>query len=1043
MKKLLSILTFALSAITVAAGPVDRQKAAGIAKNFFNAKGIALSEEVPSFRQSRMAKVGSTTEEKPSFYVFNADAGKGFVIVSGDDRTAEILAYSDEGSFDMEQIPENMRSWLQFYEDRIKYIDENNIQIEKETTAQRQMRKASKAHHSIAPLLTCYWNQGDPYNQQCPIYYKGDGSSGRSATGCVATAIAQVLYHHKYPAETAMRIPAHSCSYKLNDGTTKTSTLSAIPSGTKIDWENMRDRYDGNQTQEEKDAVAFLMRLVGQSVKMGYGESSGSSYADSRNLFVKYLGFDDGVQILRSDNYGIQEWFEMMYDELDAGYPIGYGGSSTGGGHAFVVDGFDGDEFFHLNWGWGGGSNGYFRIDVLNPGDNSGIGASSSADGYSMAQDAIMYLRPGDDGIPYTPDASEPHMSINDTEITGTSIRSNYINWTGSTNSFDGTIVMYDENNNLVPATTDIKSVDNLAANYFQTWSFYMTGKFAAPGTYRLSPASKLKKNTKWIPLYNLKDEYILATVDEDMKVKLTKVTPGSGLEVSDWYFPGTLKAGDQQDVNITIKNNDGDFKHELALYASKTTSKGNSQSRALIGVKGGESDEFTFYFKPTEVGTYNVWLTLNSDNNKVIGQTTVDIKSTAQNSANLRFSSMSTTNQGIGGRAIGTVSIQNKASKDYKGRVKLQLWVKATDGDYFWSSSSTMVDVEAAAGKSASVPFEFNGLEMNRTYIMCAYYSYGGELENAGLTYDHSFSTKSGLLYWNNYGAMYGAQQSSSYTVPTNACGILIEGATFNKIVPNSNPNTIYAISRGTTAPTGLDGHNVVNGEKSTDITLNTEKAYVIPASFTAEKASLSHTFKQVCDGEKGYDVVTLPFAPTSITVDGVEVSLNEGGIYMKEFSMEDDNKEVIFADATQLRGGTPYVIGANETFTGKTIVFSAENAEFLADDRDNKVIASEHFRFQGTTCSPRLTDIYMLNEEGSAFELYTGTTKKSISGGYFTTKLTEKPERIVIANEGTGISEISTNFTEGAVFDLQGRKVNNAQKGIYIIGNKKYIRK
>lgn len=1040
MRKILLLAAVIFSGIAVYANPVDLTKAKTIAKDFFAAKGAELTKtDVPL----KAPRKGAAQQADAYYYVFNADDNRGYVIVSGDDRTEKILGYADSGSIDFENMPENMRSWLQFYADRIKYLDDNNIQTAPETSEAKNLRKGGKAHHSIAPLLTCNWNQGDPYNLQCPEYYNGDGSiGGRSATGCVATAIAQVLYFHKYPAETKGRIPSHVCKWTLDNNTTKTFTMPAIKAGTEIDWDNMCDNYYGSETQEQKDAVAFLMKLVGQSVKMGYGASSGSSYADSRKLFVDYLGYDDGVQILRSDNYGIQEWVEMMYEELDKGYPIAYGGSSTGGGHAFVVDGFDGDEFFHLNWGWGGGSNGYFRIDVLNPGDNSGIGASSSADGYSMGQDAIMYLRGFDDGVDAGYEA-DTHASMNDLTINGTKIFLNYVNWTGSANSFNTAIVTKNEEGEIVPVAGQ-ETISNLGANYYVGKTVDMAGKFQEPGTYRITPANKLTSNKIWRTLFNLRDEYIRADVDEELKVTLTRVSPTIDLEVTDWFFPGTLKSGDQQDVTVRLKNNGTEFKRELALYASKTDNKGNSVSRALIGVKSGATDDFTFFFKPTTTGTYNLWLTLNSDKNTVIGQTTVEIKSTAQNTAKLRFSSLTVSNNGIGNRALGNVNIENKASTAFNGRVKLQLWVKATDSNMFWSSSSTQVAVNVEAGKSAAVPYEFNNLEPNRTYIMCAYYSQGGELENAGLTYDHSFSTKNGLLYWHNYGTIAGVSQATSYTVPAAACGLLIDNATFKKLTPNKNPNTIYSISEGTYMPEGIEGHNVVVGKRAEQITLTSDNTFVIPTSFVADNATYSHTFTATCDGTMGYSVITLPFAPDKITVDDVEMDIFCGDIYMKEFYSEDDMGTVFFATPASLRGGTPYLIGCTESLVGKTVVFSAENAEFKSADSDNMLVSSENFSFHGVTCTPRLNGIYMLNEEGSAFTLYTGSTKKAISGGYFTTKLSDelRPQSIVIQDDANGI-KVVTVTTDDKTYNTAGQRINNDYKGIIIRNGKKYINK
>lgn len=1041
MKKLFTLCVFSFLALTLTAGPVDKQTALGIAKDFFSGKGIEMKQSRVAYKAARAA----ASEDKAYYYVFNAGNDNGFVVVSGDDRTPQILGYTDSGTFEKDKMPENMRSWFNHYADEIKYLDDNNIQ-RTTSSESKSMKKASKAHHSIAPLLTCLWDQGNPYNISCPDYYNADGTTGRSATGCVATALAQVLYFHKFPAQTKRTIPNLSNTYTLSDGTKKIVSLPAIRSNTKIDWDNMLDKYNGSETDEQKKAVGDLMLLVGQAVKMGYGASSGSSYSEARKLFVNYLGYDDGVQILRSDKYGIQEWFEMIYDELAAGYPVAYGGSSTGGGHAFVVDGFDGDQLFHLNWGWSGGSNGYFLITVLNPGDQ-GIGGSTSADGYSMSQDAILYLRAEDDGIP-APTDNGTHLTINDTEISGTTIKSNYINWTGSTNSFNGAIVMKNESGELVPVS-NTQTANSLGANYYLSWSFDLKGKFSTPGTYKVTPASKLTTSTTWQTLYNLKDEYIEAVVDEDLNVSLVHVKPSMILSVENWAYPGSLVKGEQQNVTVTFKNDGDEFLKEVSLYASKTSDKGSSVSRALVGVKAGETNVITFYFKPTESGTYNLWLTLNGDPNTVIGQTTVEITDVNANRANLRFNSLTVSNKGVGKRAKGTVGIKNNASTDFSGRVKLQLWVKGTDNDLFWSSSSTQVDVDVAAGKTASVAFDFQDLEVNRTYIMVAYYTnQNGELDNGGLIYDHSFTTKPGLAYWSKDGSVSGYAETTTVTLFSNVCGVLIDGS-FSKVTPGSNNNTIYAVASGSTTPSGLDGCNLVENGKADNITLTAGTPFAVPTNFTATKATYSYTFSTACDGAKGFDVITLPFAPASITIDGVEVTPNtKGGVILKEFSEEDDDNKVIFANASELRGSTPYIIGAPEQLVGKTVVFAADDAEFISIDKDNMVIGSEHYLFHGTTVMPRVRSGYALNSDGSAFEYITATAGKNVSGGYFTTKLSEekRPEKITIASDPTGISEVTAvEQGDGCAYDLQGRKVNRETmgKGIYVINGKKYIRK
>lgn len=1037
MRKSLLLSAVILFCLTAFAGPVDRETALARAKKFYADKGISIDQQRPAFKAPR----AGSAEEKAYYYVFNAGNDKGFVVVSGDDRTPEILGYTDSGTFIEDEMPDNMRSWFNHYADEIKFLDDNNIQRTAESKA-TTLRKASKVHHSIAPMLTCLWDQGNPYNVSCPVYYDGNNNTQTSMTGCVATALAQLLYYHKYPQATKMRIPGYSKKFTLTDGTVKYVTLRPIDAGTKIDWDNMLDRYNGSETEVQKKAVGDLMLIAGQAVRMDYGASSGSSYANSRKLFVDYLGFDDGVQILRSDKYGIQEWFEMMYDELAAGYPIAYGGSSTGGGHAFVIDGYDGGDLFHLNWGWSGGSNGYFLISVLNPGDQ-GIGGSTSADGFSMAQDAIMYLRAEDDGIAYNPE-SDTHMAINDTKVTGTNVFSNYINWSGSTNSFNGAIVMEDAAGTLVPVS-DVQTANNLSANYYLGWTFNLNGRFDKPGTYRVTPASKLTANPTWRPLYDLRGDYILAEVDQDLNVTLSTVYAGNGLSIAEWAFPGTLTKGDQQDVTVKFQNDGSEFLKEVSLFASKTSDKGSAVSNALVGVKAGESNIITFFFKPAEAGEYNIWITRRDNPNIVIGKTTVTVNETNVKKYNLRFSTMSVSNKAIGGRAIGSVTVQNIGTTDFDGRIKLQLWKKDQSSGTYWSSSSTTVDVKVLSTKSALAYFDFQNLEMNREYALVAYYTnQPGELDNSGLKAEHSFTTQRGLNYWNAFGQVQGALPAATYTMMSASSGVLIDG-NFGTIVPSKNTNAIYCVTDNAKMPAGLDGCNVAVSGKADNICLVSNLAYTVPSSFTAAKAEYSHTFTTACDGSKGFSVVTLPFAPSGITIDGVEVTPNApGGFIMREFAGEDDDSKAVFDDVSTLRENTPYIIGAPEALVGKTVVFTGDNVSFVASDLNSMVLSTEHYVMHGATVTPRVTDCYVLNADGSAFDYVSSSVKATAKGAYFTTKLSEelRPASIVIGSTADAIRDVAPAAdSDDKVYDLQGRRVNRDSlgKGIYIINGRK----
>jgi hypothetical protein len=199
--------------------------------------------------------------------------------------------------------------------------------------------------------------------------------------------MAQVLYYHRYPASTTATIPDYT-TRKL--GINVDSIVQ-----TSIAWANMKDSYNGSESAAEKNTVATLMELCGASVMMDYTTNESGAYSDDVVSAAKlFFDYDDATVLANRDDYTAGNWDAIIYQELAANRPVFYSGSSTGGGHAFVIDGYGHDGLFHVNWGWGGSCNNYFLLSILDPQSNSGIGASSSTDGYSFGQAAIIGMQP-------------------------------------------------------------------------------------------------------------------------------------------------------------------------------------------------------------------------------------------------------------------------------------------------------------------------------------------------------------------------------------------------------------------------------------------------------------------------------------------------------------------------------------------------------------------------------------------------------------------------------------------------------------------------
>ena len=321
-------------------------------------------------------------------YMFNIGGDGGFVVVSNDDRTRPILGYSDSGSIDPANMPDNMRAWLQGYADEIAWLQSRDVQ-DVQIVQSVPRRTGSHSTTAIAPLMSTTWNQGTPYNNLCPEYETGR----RAATGCVATAMAQVMYYTEKKAGNSTTVTTAT----IPDYTTYSYSIAmpAIEEGTTINWYSMTDSYDSGSTEAANQAVAELMLYCGCAVTMNYGPSSGSSTGKIVNALKNYFGYENTTQIAVRSYYTPDNWTDLIYNELNQGRPVILGGQSSGGGHEFVCDGYKYEsetDFFHINWGWGGMSDNYFVLSALNP-DQQGIGGSTSADGYNSEVDAVVGIQ--------------------------------------------------------------------------------------------------------------------------------------------------------------------------------------------------------------------------------------------------------------------------------------------------------------------------------------------------------------------------------------------------------------------------------------------------------------------------------------------------------------------------------------------------------------------------------------------------------------------------------------------------------------------------
>ena len=363
---------------TSAANPITQQQALQNALSFLESRGKSIDNS--SLRHAPLRSSMTATE---SYYVFNIGNNEGYVITSGDDCAPAILGYADSGYIDLDSVPVNMKSWLEEYAQQIRFMQENG-------SPSSQQPRLSSNQPSISPLLTTTWGQDDPYNQECPDFFGID----KCLTGCVATAMAQVMYYHRSSSvtQTTATIPAYTCRSTWNfDNVAHQISVDSIPAGSVIKWDSMKDSYSGISTPVQKRAVANLMKYCGASVLMDYANryngGSGAYSSMVPDALKTYFNYNNGTSLENRNNFmSDEEWNNLIYNELRHSRPVYFSGGNATSGHAFVCDGFDGAGYFHINWGWDGQYDGYFLLNALNPG--------SSSSGYNLRQEALINAFP-------------------------------------------------------------------------------------------------------------------------------------------------------------------------------------------------------------------------------------------------------------------------------------------------------------------------------------------------------------------------------------------------------------------------------------------------------------------------------------------------------------------------------------------------------------------------------------------------------------------------------------------------------------------------
>ena len=397
----------------------------------------------------------------PTMYVFNR--GNGFVIVSADDNTKSIVGYSDEGNFDITDLDGGLGYWMQTVSNGIEAIAAG-VTIPHDS---RQAR-ATANRSAVAPMLRTKWGQGEPYNTLCPA-----NSAGTHAkVGCVPLAMAQIVRYFKFAQPNETELAKGFWFKSLSGSYLKVSGISE--EDFAFDFSSMPASLEEASGDDEINAVAKLALKCGYLARVSYGTNSTEATENNLTFAFRALGYDPGMRIVMRDCYSCSEWDNMIYNELAGNRPVLYmGASSSGSGHAFVCDGYDGNGLYHINWGWDGKYNGYFDLDFLST--INGVNNMTNVSNYSAkAVKALIGIQPNQDNMPGftvygtgSMNASANGSKINIFDETGAKAASGYVK--GTSYKYGEVISLFAKFVNRANGTTSYLPVENGDLKLFAT----------------------------------------------------------------------------------------------------------------------------------------------------------------------------------------------------------------------------------------------------------------------------------------------------------------------------------------------------------------------------------------------------------------------------------------------------------------------------------------------------------------------------------------------------------------------------------------------
>ena len=577
MKRFYGIMMAAVAAMPLAAAVITPEQALERVD-----RATTRAAEAPQLIETIRDAAG-----QPAIYIYTYSSDEGFMLLAADDATAPLLGYSRENSFSLSGAPASITSFIDGYKSQISEA--------RELGAAKWKAPATRADEmaKIEPLVKTRWDQGTPFNNLCPIV-----EGRRSVTGCVATAMAQVMNYWKYPLQGQGSITYRPEKLERD--------LTMDFSEVTFDWENMADIYKtGSYSNPQANAVAWLMRACGYSVKMNYtGWESGAYSYEIANAMQTYFGYDKGISRKERSNYSTKSWKELIYEQLQNYGPVIYTGVSSGGGHCFVCDGYDGEGLFHINWGWGGMSDGYFLLSALNPLDQ-GIGGSASDSGFNYDQSILINMKPAVADSKVTPliycygnlESESTNVNLGD----DLSVKSSDGFFNFACTDIEGYFGLKLVSSN--GTVTYVKRDGKLGLGSISGYAGYSVKlpSDLADGTYTATPAFLPDGESEWADILCPLSGVTSLTLTVSDGVATVASNSSNQPEVSNFTLNTPLYIGDDFSVSFTMTNTgETEYFGEYLLYLfdEDGTEVGPSADINTIDLQPGESVDITYVTK-------------------------------------------------------------------------------------------------------------------------------------------------------------------------------------------------------------------------------------------------------------------------------------------------------------------------------------------------------------------------------------------------------------------------------------------------------------